>query len=173
MCLVWRHNWHGKGIQTRDLVVESPRSHPLSHNSSSKSTLKKRVTGQNSLGRGGGGVNKVRNSAISSDTSYRYRHSGYFSWDAHFRSGRIPRCAACMHAMQSLYLSRRGQQTQHEFLISLHRRPLFFFFFLVLHRFISLFNSARLLTLSSWISRCVRRQHTCICTAHRMPKSVS
>ena len=66
-----------------------------------------------------------------------------------------------MHAMQSLYLSHRGQQAQPEFLISLkHRRPILYFS-LVLHR-ISLFNSVRLLTLwqSSWISRCVRRQHT-------------
>ena len=78
---------------------------------------------------------------------------------------------ACMHAMQSLHLhvSHREQQAQHEFLISLHRRQIFF---LVLHNFIPLFNSARLLTLSSWISRCVRRQHTvCICTVQRMSLS--
>ena len=40
---------------------------------------------------------------------------------------------------------------------SLHRKPILYFS-LVFHR-ISSFNSARLLTLSSWISRCVRRQH--------------
>ena len=71
-----------------------------------------------------------------------------------------------MHACNAIYLSHRGQQAQHEFLMSLHRRPF-------LCRFISLFNSTRLLTPSSWISGCVRRQHTCTCTVQRMQKSRS
>ena len=71
-----------------------------------------------------------------------------------------------MHACNAIYLSHRGQQAQHEFLMSLHRRPF-------LCRFISLFNSTRLLTPSSWISGCVRRQHTCMCTVQRIRKSCS
>ena len=107
-----------------------------------------------------------RISSISSDTSYRYRHSGYFCWNAHFRSGHIP-CNECnrficlaediINSMNFWYRYTEGQ---------------IYFIFLVIHCFISLFNSARLLSLSSWISQCMRRQHTCICTVQRMRKSL-
>ena len=67
---------------------------------------------------------------------------------------------ACTHAMQSLEsISQRTASTAWISDIAIRRRPILYVS-LVLHR-ISLFNSARLLTLSSWISRCVRRQHVC------------
>ena len=72
-----------------------------------------------------------------------------------FRSSQIPRCAECMHAMQSPYLSQtEDSKHSHEFLMSLHRRqtisPLDTFLIL-LHRFISLFNSARLQTAANTV----------------------
>ena len=42
---------------------------------------------------------------ISGDTSYRYQHSGYYCWHAHFRSNHIPRCAAYMQCNRFIYLA--------------------------------------------------------------------
>ena len=66
-------------------------------------------------------------------------------WDAHFRSGRIPRCMACIRAMQLLYLD-LAEDSKHSINIWYRYTEGRFYFSLVLHRFISLFYSARLLT---------------------------
>ena len=77
---------------------------------------------------------------------------------------------ACMQFNHSIYLTEDSKHSMN-FCIAIQKAIFFFFFFL--HRFISSFHSTRLLSLSSWISRCVRRQHTRIFTVQQMRKSLS
>ena len=78
---------------------------------------------------------------------------------------------ACMQWNRFIYLAEDSKHSMNFWHRYTEDQFLYFSVHVVLHR-ISLFSSARLLTLSPWISRCVHRQHTCICTVQRMQKSL-
>ena len=87
---------------------------------------------------------------------------GIYLLERSFSGQAVSRAArhACMQCNRSIYLAEDSKHSINFWYC--YTEDWFYYFCLVVHRFISLFNSARLLLHSSLINRCVRRQHTCI-----------